>query len=60
MPAAKKATAEKKPAAKTASAKKTEPTLEFREDGFWWIVDGKKETNAGRSKRYAQNMMEEL
>lgn len=44
----------KKQARKTA---KSEPTLERRDDGFWWIVDGKKEINAGRNERYARAMM---
>jgi hypothetical protein len=39
------------------TAKKSEPTLELRDDGFWWIVDGKKEINAGRNERYARAMM---
>jgi hypothetical protein len=49
----------KAPAKKQArkTTKKSEPTLELRDDGFWWIVDGKKEINAGRNERYARAMM---
>jgi hypothetical protein len=37
---------------------KAEATLEF-EDGYWWIKDGRKKINAGRSERYAQSMLAE-
>ena len=45
--AAKKPTSRKKPAA---------PELEFK-DGYWWIISGTKRVNAGRNKRYAENLM---
>ena len=47
------AKARKAPAKKTA---KKEPELVY-EDGFWWIVSGTDRVNAGRNKRYAENMM---
>ncbi len=48
--------AEKKaPAKKTAT--KTEPVLAF-DDGYWWVVDGTKKTNVGRSRRYAELMLD--
>jgi hypothetical protein len=56
------ATAKKAPAKKTAAKKpapKVPPVLEF-EDGFYWIVSGNKRLNAGRSQRYAQNMLDDL
>ena len=37
-------------------AAKTEPELVY-EEGFWWIVSGTKRLNAGRNKRYAENML---
>ena len=43
----------KAPAKKTAKA---EPELVY-EEGFWWIVSGTVRVNAGRSKRYAENML---
>lgn len=33
--------------------KKAEPVLVY-EDGYYWIHDGKKKINVGRSKRYAE------
>ena len=50
--------AEKKPTAKKTTAKKTEPALAF-EDGYWWVVDGTKKTNVGRSRRYAEKILAE-
>ena len=50
---------EQKPKTKNGrrkSAKKVEPELLF-EDGYWWIVAGTKRINAGRSERYARDMM---
>ncbi len=58
MATAKKTTA-KKTAAKKPAAPKVPPVLEF-EDGFYWIVSGNKRLNAGRSQRYAQNMLDDL
>lgn len=53
MPATKKTT--KKP----ASRKPATPELVW-EDGYWWSVKGTKKTNLGRSRRYAQQLMEDL
>jgi hypothetical protein len=38
------------------AAKKKESVLVF-EDGYYWIVSGKKKVNAGRSKVYADRML---
>lgn len=43
---------------KAPAKKNSEATLEYK-DGFWWIVDGKTETNVGRSRRYAEKMLAE-
>jgi len=51
--ARKRAAATKKPA-----RKKAEPELVY-DEGYWWIVEGSKRTNVGRSKRYAENLMAE-
>ena len=40
-----------------AKAAKKEPVLEF-DDGYWIIVDGTKKTNVGRSRRYAELMLD--
>ncbi len=49
--------AEKKdPVEAVATAKNAD--LEF-EDGYWWIVSGTKKVNVGRSRRYAENMLEQ-
>lgn len=45
----------KAPAKKTAKAA---PEL-VHEEGYWWIVSGTKRLNAGRNKRYAENMLAE-
>ena len=50
--------ARKRTAAKAITNRKTEPELVF-EDGYYWIVTGKKRENAGRSERYAQSMLAE-
>lgn len=42
-----------------AKTKKAAPELRF-EEGFWWIVQGTKRINAGRSERYARDMMATL
>jgi hypothetical protein len=44
------------PAKKKAA--KAQPELVY-EEGFWWIVSGTKRLNAGRSKRYAEDMLAE-
>jgi hypothetical protein len=45
-----KRTAPKKP--------KQDPYLAF-EDGYWWIIDGTKRENVGRSRRYAEKLLAE-
>lgn len=35
---------------------KAEPTLVY-EDGYYWIVEGKKKTNVGRSRQYAEKLL---
>lgn len=39
-----------------AAKKKAEPVLVY-EDGYYWIVTGKKKVNAGRSKTYAEKLL---
>lgn len=39
------------------AAKKT-ATLVW-EDGYWWIVTGTKKENVGRSRRYAEKLLEQ-
>lgn len=39
-----------------AAKKKADPVLVF-EDGHYWIVIGKKKIDAGRSRRYAENLL---
>jgi hypothetical protein len=47
-----------KPAAKKTAAKKQEPFVWFEEStGFYYIVDGKKKTNVGVNRRYAEKML---
>lgn len=41
-----------------AKKAKVAPELVY-EEGFWWIVSGTKRLNAGRSERYARNMLAE-
>ena len=41
---------------KAPAAKKTAELVE--EDGYWWKVEGKEKTNLGRSKRYAEILMQ--
>jgi hypothetical protein len=38
---------------------KAVPTLVF-EEGFWWIVKGTTRLNAGRNRRYAENMLADM
>ena len=49
--------AEKKAPAKKPAAKKAEAALAF-EDGYWFVVDGTNKTNVGRSRRYAELMLD--
>ena len=51
------ATTKKKPATAKRTAKAT-PELVY-EEGYWWIVKGNVRVNAGRSERYARNLMAE-
>lgn len=39
-------------------AAKDKPVLIFK-DGYYYIKQGKKETNVGRSKRYAEKLLQE-
>ena len=48
------AKARKAPAKKQAKAV---PELAF-EEGYWWIIAGTKRTNVGRSRRYAELMLD--
>ena len=50
------ATAKKKAPVKKQA--KAEPELVY-EEGYWWIVKGNVRVNAGRSERYARNLMAE-
>lgn len=45
-------------AEKTTTKKTTAPELVY-DEGYWWIVKGTKRLNAGRSERYARNLMAE-
>ena len=42
-----------------AKPKKTEPELVF-ENGQYWIVQGTKRLDVGRSKRFAEKMLADL
>jgi len=49
-----------KTAAKKTTAKKQEPFVWFEEStGHYFLVDGKKKTDVGISKRYADRMLQE-
>ena len=42
---------------KAPKAAKVAPELAF-EEGYWWIIAGTKRTNVGRSRRYAELMLD--
>lgn len=39
-----------------AAKKKKKPFLVW-DEGYWWIVDGTKKENVGRSRRYAEKLL---
>ena len=39
-----------------ARTRRTNPELVY-EEGYWWIVQGTKRLNAGRNRRYAEQLL---